>query len=145
MIGATAWNGVPMTAALYDTVQTVSISTFFTFNRLATTFVERFCSYACTVIDQAAREFYVYPKMNKIIEPYFKNLPPLSKLKKKGILSILNYNEVIDGPQQLPPNVIGVGGLQIKPVKPLPKVYIKISKRSIALIIFSKHRTWLKY
>lgn len=50
------------------------------------------------------------------------NLPYVGDLDEKTVLLLINSHEANDFPEPLAPNVIAVGGLQIKEPKPLPKV-----------------------
>jgi UDP:flavonoid glycosyltransferase YjiC (YdhE family) len=57
-----------------------------------------------------------------VIKNYFgKNTPSTAELIKKTNLALVNSNPVIDFAESLPPNVIEVGGLQIKEPQPLDK------------------------
>lgn len=57
-----------------------------------------------------------------MLKNYFGNdFPNTAELIKKTQLALVNSNPVIDFAESLPPNVIEVGGLQIKDSKPLDK------------------------
>lgn len=49
------------------------------------------------------------------------NTPYAHDLDKRTALMLVNSNPVIDFPESIPPNIIQVGGLQIKDPKPLPE------------------------
>lgn len=48
--------------------------------------------------------------------------PYMGDLEKKTLIALVNTHPSIDFPEPLSPNIIPVGGLQIKDPKPLPKV-----------------------
>lgn len=52
--------------------------------------------------------------------PY--DLPHVNDLERQGVLMLINIHPAIDFAEVVPPNTIPVGGLQIQPRKPLPKV-----------------------
>lgn len=58
--------------------------------------------------------------MKKIFGP---NLPYADDLDKRTALMLVNSNPAVDYPDSLPPNIIQVGGLQIKDAKPVPKEF----------------------
>lgn len=65
--------------------------------------------------------------------------PTPKELEAKAILTLINIDPVIDGPQPLPPNVIPVAGLHIKPPKPLPsdiESFMNASRNGVILVSF---------
>lgn len=61
-------------------------------------------------------------KANKAIEKYFGNdIPDLEVLIRKTSLALVNSNPLIDFAESLPPNVIEVGGLQLREPQKLEK------------------------
>lgn len=66
--------------------------------------------------------------------------PKGSDLESKTVLALVNSHPSIDFPEPLSPNVIPVGGLQIRsPPKALPKVRFSL------LIIFSYTYVFFKF
>ena len=61
---------------------------------------------------------------NYYIQEKFPNAPPIDEIVQKLEFIMVNSNEFVDYPRLLPPNVIQVGGLQIKEPKDLPKVQL---------------------
>ena len=59
---------------------------------------------------------------NYYIQEKFPNEPPIDEIVQKLEFIMVNSNEFVDYPRLLPPNVIQVGGLQIKEPKDLPQV-----------------------
>jgi glucuronosyltransferase len=67
----------------------------------------------------------------------FSNMPSLRNLEEKTALVLLNYDSAIDVPEPILPNVIHVGGLQIKEPKKLPKdleTFIESGKKGSVLM-----------
>lgn len=56
----------------------------------------------------------------QIRETFGADTPHLADLERSAVLALINVNFAMDYAQPLPPNVIPVGGLHIKTVKPLP-------------------------
>jgi len=59
--------------------------------------------------------------MDKLMRERF-NSPAISELEQKTALVLVNSDDSIEAPEPLEPNMIQVGGLQIKDPKPLPEV-----------------------
>ena len=59
---------------------------------------------------------------NYYIQEKFPDEPPIDEIVQKLEFIMVNSNEFVDYPRLLPPNVIQVGGLQIKEPKDLPQV-----------------------
>lgn len=120
----TALNDIALSAISQKNILTPSISTSFLAKGLAKSLYSRIENYILQLTDYLLMEYYVHPKMNKILQNTGKlsGLPSVTELSRRSELVLFNYDPVIDTPEQLPPNVIGVGGLQIKEAKPLPEV-----------------------
>lgn len=56
--------------------------------------------------------------MKKIFGPA---TPHADVLEKKAVLTLVNSHPAVDYPESLPPNIVQVGGMQIKEAKPVPK------------------------
>lgn len=64
------------------------------------------------------------PAIDEMVRKIFgNNYPYMGDLEKKMLIALVNTHPSIDFPEPLSPNIIPVGGLQIKEPKPLPKVY----------------------
>lgn len=103
-----------------------SISTHFLFKEdMSSTFFGRLQNFLLNSIVYFLQEFYVDAIMDKFINQAVDgkfHVLPVKQLRQKTSLILINYNEIIDGMEQLPPNVIGVGGLQIQIPKKLSMV-----------------------
>ena len=120
VITVSAWNGISTVAGVTGSVQTVSTSTFPFFKEFKRTFLKRVENYLFHALDHFLTEYYYFPKIDKILAKHFPNLPPIAQLRKNSTIVLFNHNPVVEQPEQFLPNVIGVGGLQIQPAKPLP-------------------------
>lgn len=106
-----------------STVLTPSITAHLTHKRLIRNFYDRFENYLIQLIENLIRRYYLYPYLDWLLKDLGNlSVPPVQILSRCSELVLLNYDPVIDTPEQLPPNIIGVGGLQIKAPKPLSKV-----------------------
>ncbi|XP_055608295.1 UDP-glucosyltransferase 2-like [Uranotaenia lowii] len=75
------------------------------------------------VFDYLYRTYSSNPLLDKMVRDYFKydDLPYVPDLEKRSKLILVNAHYSIDFPEPAPPNLIPVGGLQIKEPKALPK------------------------
>lgn len=124
LISLTAFNDVAVAISMMNTVLTPSTSTHFSFKSMKTSLLGRIENYLMQVIDYTLLSHYFYPRIDEILREKgnLSGLPAMASIGKLSKLAMINYDPAIDTPEQLPPNVIGVGGLQIQPVKPLPQV-----------------------
>lgn len=68
------------------------------------------------------RDSVFNPRLDELIgEKFGTGYPSVTELEQRTTVAFVNTNPVFDVPQPLPENVIAVGGLQIRDVKPLPK------------------------
>lgn len=49
------------------------------------------------VVDYYNYYYYTFPECDKIVASSFKNLPPLTKLAQRSILTMFNYDAAVDG------------------------------------------------
>ncbi|XP_068083563.1 UDP-glycosyltransferase UGT5 [Anabrus simplex] len=69
-----------------------------------------------------SRRFYHMPLQQKLADNFFgKSIPPLTEIEKNISLVMVNIHHSLDYPRPMLPSLIPVGGLHIKPSKPLPK------------------------
>ena len=73
---------------------------------------------------------------NYYIKEKFPSAPPIDKIVQNIEFIMVNSNEFVDYPRLLPPNVLQVGGLQMREPKPLPEVQIKDTNRKIGTTFF---------
>lgn len=67
------------------------------------------------------RHYYFLPTIHEMAAKVFgPDLPFVGDLERLTVLALVNTNPTIDYPEPLPPNVIAVGGLQVREPKPLP-------------------------
>lgn len=61
--------------------------------------------------------------MDKLVEGKFgSELPPVHELEQRTVIALVTTHPVFDHTRPLPENVISVGGLHIRDVKPVPMV-----------------------
>ncbi|KAF2886727.1 hypothetical protein ILUMI_19447 [Ignelater luminosus] len=83
------------------------------FQRLSSSFMYVFC--------ELIMHFYTLPQQNKILQEHFPGAPHITELYYNVSLTMINSHVSTHSPVPLVPNMIDVGGLQIKPPKKLPK------------------------
>lgn len=124
IIGMTAFNDNFRVNSFSENAVVPSISPYSLYNHNPTTFLGRTFNFVMHMADKISIHCYVMPKITSVIKEStsFKDSPSLLELQRMSILYMTNYDPSVDGIQQLPPNVIAVGGLQIKPSNKLPEV-----------------------
>jgi len=126
VIGMTAFSDFSIVPPTIQSALIPSTSTHFLFKEdMTSTFFGRLQNFVLHSIVYFLQEVYLDPFMDRMIRQAVDgkyDVLPVKQLRQKASLILLNYNEVIDGVQQLPPNVIGVGGLQIQTPKTLSMV-----------------------
>ncbi len=65
------------------------------------------------MMDNIIWKYYTCPMLKDIIETT-KSFDYVVSTTYEPVIFLTNYDPAVDEAQQLPPNVIGVGGLQIK-------------------------------
>lgn len=103
-----------------------SVSTHFTYKDVKINFFDRVDNYLMQVSDYYIRKWHMHPLQDKIIREQgeMTDIPPVDELQHLTKLVMINYDPAIDTPEFIPPNVIPVGGMQIRPAKPLPEVSV---------------------
>lgn len=101
-----------------------AITTYAYIDHDPTAFLGRTYNFIVHMADRACTQYYTIPKVTALIRAStsFTDSPSMLELGSRSILYMTNYDPSVDGIQQLPPNVIPVGGLQIKPINKLPEV-----------------------
>lgn len=92
---------------------------------MSSTFCGRFQNFLLNAIVRFLQEIYVDRIMDEMVQKAVDGkyqVLPVKKLRQRATLALINYNEMIDGMEQLPANVIGVGGLHIQEPKKLSMV-----------------------
>lgn len=93
------------------------------YRQAPTSFIERTVNFMLHMLENVIWNYYTSPKLTRIIQATnsFEYLVSLD-YGTNSVIFLTNYDPVVDEAQQLPPNVIGVGGLQIKAPSILPNV-----------------------
>ncbi|XP_058457959.1 UDP-glucosyltransferase 2-like [Malaya genurostris] len=75
------------------------------------------------ITDYLYRTVISNPKLDNMVRKYFEydDLPYVPDMDRLSKVILVNAHHSIDFPEPIPPNLITVGGLQIKEPKPLPK------------------------
>lgn len=87
------------------------------------TFSERVYNFLATYMDRIVREYYFLRNENNRMAEYFpKWAGSVWGFERNITLLLSNSDPILTYPVPVPPNIVEVGGLHIKPPKPLPKV-----------------------
>lgn len=137
-----------MTAFHYNTVlssimKSAAIPTLNPFpllNAFPLTITERIVNVLMHITDKIIYHFFLCPKLTNLVRTAnkFNSTSSVSELSNRSILYLINYDPAVDGPQQLLPNVIGVGGLLIKEPETLPNVSILNYMHYLSCFVSSK-------
>ncbi|XP_063221122.1 UDP-glycosyltransferase UGT5-like [Bacillus rossius redtenbacheri] len=106
------------------------------------TFRERLFNTVINTFGRLFRQLYYIPRQNSMMRQYFKgvpNLPHISEIITQRTALVFTYAMPgVSYPQPLLPNLIQIGGMHLKPVKPLPKDLKKyLDDASEGVIYFS--------
>ncbi|KAI8043739.1 UDP-glycosyltransferase UGT5 [Drosophila gunungcola] len=71
-----------------------------------------------------------------IAQRFGAGLPPINEIVKNTSLMLINQYYALTGPRPYAPNVVEVGGLQVGPLKPLPRHLLDLLDRSPNGIIY---------
>lgn len=92
-------------------------------------FLERAHNALICTADWILRSFYHYPAQQGLIDKYFEphirqntteHLPSVYELERKVAIIMINSHVALDHPRPSMPNIINVGGIHLRPAKPLP-------------------------
>ncbi len=143
IIGATAFNDNFRVNSFSQNAIIPAISPYAFYNHNPTTFFGRIFNFWMHMLDKISIHYYVVPKITATIRAStsFKNSPSMLELGMRSALFLTNYDPSVDGIQQIPPNVIPVGGLQIKPANKLPEVCMSLIRLIVKTqFFFFKHK-----
>ncbi|CAH1381348.1 unnamed protein product [Tenebrio molitor] len=84
-------------------------------------FFQRLLNTVGYVAEQGMNYLYMFPQQNKLVKKYFPNGPSLYDVIYNASILLVNSHPSIDQPVPRVPSMIDVGGLHVKPPKPLPK------------------------
>ena len=87
-------------------------------------FRERLSNTIGTMISVVARKYFILHALNSKIQKDFPHMRTIQEVEKDISLCIVNSNPAYNFLRPLPPTVIEVTGIHIKPPKPLPSVNI---------------------
>lgn len=126
MIGMTAFSDFSVVPSTIHSALIPSTSTNFMFKEdMTSTFSGRLQNFILNAIVRFLRVIYIDRVMDEMVSKAVDGkyqVLGVEQLRQRATLLLINYNEFIDGVEQLPPNVIGVGGLQIQQPKQLSMV-----------------------
>lgn len=139
IIGMTAFNDNFRMNSFSKHAVVPSLSPYSFYNHNPTTFLGRTFNFILHMADKISIHCYAIPRMTAVVKELtsFKDSPSMLELGTKSILFMTNYDASVDGIQQIPPNVIPVGGLQIKPSNRLPEVCKFATKKAVKISDFS--------
>ncbi|KAG4075278.1 hypothetical protein HA402_003069 [Bradysia odoriphaga] len=140
IIGATAFNDNFRSNSLAGHAVVPALSAYSFVDSDPKTFLGRTFNFLLHMADRISVDCYIIPKVTAVIRESssFKDSPTMLELGAKSLIFFTNYDPSVDGIQQLPPNVIPVGGLQIKPANRLPEDLQSVADGATnGLILFS--------
>ena len=88
------------------------------------TFFQRLGNMLSSELSKALRKWYVLPKLERHMRKDFPEARPIAQIEREVSLCLMNHHETTAFPRPLPPNVQALGGLHVRPAKPLPQVHL---------------------
>lgn len=86
------------------------------------TFKQRLVNTLALVLQKLGYEYFVQKPTYDVVSKYFgSNVPPLDEIAKNTSLLLINTSPVLNQARPLPPTVIEVGGIHIRPPSKLPQ------------------------
>lgn len=122
VIGMTSFNPTSFTTEYVGSFWYPSYIAHTFFLDQKTAFFDRVENYLLFMFEHLFNKYWTSPKIEKIMEKLFQGVPSVKELQERTKLILINIDPAIDPPEPLLPNVIPVGGMQVKKAKPLPKV-----------------------
>ncbi|XP_055623109.1 uncharacterized protein LOC129766561 [Toxorhynchites rutilus septentrionalis] len=105
---------------------------------LKMTLWERTKNFIFEMYDEIVKDYYLYPEADAIIRRIFPGAPSAKTLQNTIKLLFINTNPLIQYKEPMLPNVIPVGGMQIRKGKALPDDLSKIvNKAAKGFVLFS--------
>ena len=100
------------------------------------TFFQRLRNMLSTEMFLLMRKFVVYPMVDEVVSKDFPNARSAAVIEKEDCLVFMNHHLATAWPRPLPPHVIPLGGLHLRPGKPLPQVQKFGRRRHKFLLIY---------
>lgn len=139
LIGISAFNNPPNTDIIGGDKLGLTSKPFYSLNYdVDMNLLERFHNGFLYFFDAIYRKYVAIPALDKQIKKIFgPQTPYADELDQKSVLMLVNSDPSVDFPESLPPNVIQVGGLQIKKPKKLSEdieSFLKKGKKGSVLM-----------
>jgi hypothetical protein len=107
-------------------------------------FFQRLLNTVAYVGEQGMNYLYMLPQQEKLVKKYFPNGPSLYDVMYNASILLLNSHPSIHPPVPRVPNMIDVGGLHMKPPKPLPKDLQKLLDGAKEGVVYFSLGSYLK-
>ncbi|KAG5685004.1 hypothetical protein PVAND_014207 [Polypedilum vanderplanki] len=123
IIGVSAFNNPPYTVDIVGGDKLgLTVKPFYLLHYdINMNFIQRLHNGLINFLDSFYRKYFATPSIDKQMRKVFgDSIPYADDLDKMTALMLVNSNPAVDYPESLPPNIIQVGGLQIKEPKTVP-------------------------
>lgn len=97
MIFMTAYAEYNFIAYTTKTALNPAFSPYVWIPELKPTFFGRLENFLLHLIDYLYYEYFIFPELDRIVSSSFENLPPLTELAERSILTMFNYDVAVDG------------------------------------------------
>lgn len=104
------------------------IRTYFDSGAGPMSFYERIKNSFVLLLSKGLYYYHITLNDERVSKTYLgENVPPLKEMMKKTSLFLVNSHFSINGARPFPPQVVEIGGVHIKPAKPLSQVFMKLN------------------
>uniref|UniRef100_A0A182IRD8 UDP-glycosyltransferases domain-containing protein n=1 Tax=Anopheles atroparvus TaxID=41427 RepID=A0A182IRD8_ANOAO len=139
LVSVTAFNNPPYSTEVIGGHKFYSYVPFYSLSYDSDmSFYQRVHNTLLSVTDMFYRNYVSNPRIDAMMREYFafKDMPYAPELHQRTKLMLVNAHYSIDFPESTPPNLVAVGGLQIRDPSPLPgdlEQFVNASRKGVVL------------
>ena len=97
MIFVTAYGDYNFIAYATKTAVTPALNTYIMVRQPQNSFLRRLENFLLNLYDYISYIYLIFPACDKMLSTSFSNLPPLMELAQRNVITLFNYEPVVDG------------------------------------------------
>lgn len=122
LVAVTAYNGMTTTTPLAGSFAYSGVIPNHVFDATEDmSLIDRVQNFFYDYYEIVLKEHYTYPTMDQLVRNVIPDIDYVTEFNKLARIVMLNANAAVQFTEPSMPNVIGIGGLQIREPKPLPE------------------------